>query len=268
MSAPDDTTPPAEGDDDDQGDELRARLEPPSFDRMRPVIGEVDALEVSLGLRGYGKSTILSARIRELRARVGGYVIGHSLGARIGRKLPAELGGHELPIRYHETLRKMEVGLREHPEDWHIKVGGSADDVIQYARALSLKVRERAWIDAGKVGRWSLAREMDGISAPPIILLIDEGIAVDAAAGNAQGKAEHAWFREWLFSLRHEHIALFWAIQNSSARSWVLVEQATCLYAFRIRHRWAIECVRAAGATEEDVRRLRYLERGERVVIR
>ena len=153
-----------------------------------PEIGKVNVLEVAVGLRGYGKSTTISQRAYELaRAYHGAYVIGHSLGARMPDVLP---DGTKLPIEYHATLASLERGLRRKPGSWHIKVGGSADEVIHYARLLSRAIRARAWSEAGHWSRWDTTRRMDGIRATPIILLIDELIALDAAGGKTQGNRE------------------------------------------------------------------------------
>lgn len=175
--------------------------------------------------------------------------------------------GTELPIRYYESLRDLERGLADRPGDWHVLVSSSADDVIQFARALSVSIRTRAWQDAGHWSRWNRTRQMSGIRAPAIILLIDELIALNAASGKTSGNAETVWFREWVFSLRHEHTALLCGIQNAAARSWLLVEQATKIYAVKARHEWALQLLRAAGATDEQLASIRDADVGEIAVI-
>lgn len=230
-----------------------------------PEIGKVNALEIAIGLRGFGKSTLLAERCFQLSAEWGGaYVIGHSLGARMPDKLP---DGTKLPIRYYATLRDLENGLQSHPGDWHILVGGSADPVIHYARALSEAIRAKAWFDEGNWSRWNITKRMDGIHAVPVIIIIDEMIALNAAGGKTQGTKETEWFREWVFSLRHEHTALLAGIQNAAARSWLMVEQATRIYAVKARHAWALELLRAAGATQDQLDNVRVADVGEIEVI-
>lgn len=232
---------------------------PDPADDHRPKIGDVNVLEVALGLRGVGKSTGLATRCLELQRSWGAYVIGHSLGARLPARLP---DGTELPIRYYGTLAKLEQGLSAHPGDWHVLASGRADDVIAFARRLSAAIRKRAWEATGTVQKWGPECRMDGIRAVPIIFLVDEGIAVKAARGKSHASHDDEWFQEWIFSLRHEHMAVLWGIQNSTARTWLLVEQASRIYAYRTRHQWALSAVQAAGATPEQVDRIRSLEVG------
>lgn len=244
-----------------------------------PEIGSVNVLECAVGLRGYGKSTKLCMEIVELSGRHTSYVIGHSLGARLPDRLP---DGSELPIVYHASMRDLEKGLRNHPGKWHIKVGGKADEVILYARALSVSLRKKAWADAGKIEKWTQASRMLGMRAPLVILLIDEGIAAKAAgagavkSGKSRGKPPTGeandldgddWFLEWVFSIRHEHTAVFWGIQNANARSWYLLDQATRIYVVRTRHEWAIQSLRSAGLDQDELAGLPHMERGEVVVI-
>ena len=77
-----------------------------------PEVGSWNHLEACIGQRGTGKSTFQCYRALELsRIANGAYVIGHSLGARLPSKLPAELGGTTLPIVYHPTIDKLERAL-------------------------------------------------------------------------------------------------------------------------------------------------------------
>jgi hypothetical protein len=227
-------------------------------------IERLNVFTAALGARGYGKSTILAIGAEEIASEIPCYVVGHSLGARFPDELP---DGTKLPITYYETIEKMERGLRRSPQRWHILASGSADEVLLFARRLSIEVRKRAWNEAGKLERWGPHKKMAGIEAPAIVVLVDEGIAVDAAAGKAQAKAEHRWFQELMFSLRHEHIALFYSIQNPSARSWLILDQANRIHVFHTRHRWAQEAARAAGATDQDVERMPTLGVGESILI-
>lgn len=227
-------------------------------------IGELNVLEIAVGLRGYGKSTCLCDRAHELASSAPAYVLGHSLGARLPDKLP---DGTKLPIEYHPTIEKLVSALRQRPAKWHILASGSADAVLLYARELSKEVRKRAWNEAGKLERWGPHKKMDGIEAPIIIVIIDEGIAINAAAGRSQGKEEHAWFTELIFSLRHEHIAMLYSIQNANARTWLLFDQASRIHVFRTRHEWARASLRAAGATEEDLATMPHFDVGESITI-
>lgn len=250
-----------------------------------PAIGTVNVLEATLGQRGKGKSTHQCHRALELSREYGGaYVIGHSLGARLPLKLPAELGGHELPIVYHHNLRELDAGLRKHPGKWHIiappALGGShrgevstADDLIRYSVSLSNSLRDRAYDRAKLRGERPLIspkiKSYDGLPCTPVIVLIDEGIAVKSAntAKGARDKQAQDWFYEWIFSLRHLHTALLYAVQNPSARSWYILSEATEIDCFYIRHQWALNAVQAAGATSEQIDEIRSLPPHEYVVI-
>lgn len=255
-----------------------------------PKIGTVNVLEATLGQRGKGKSTHQCARALELVRHFGGaYVIGHSLGARLPRTLPAELAGgkeHELPIEYHFNLRELDKAIRARPNKWHIiappplgdpKRGrvqvSSADEMIEYSMRLSQSLRDRAY-DRAKLRRERAIldpkiRVYDGLPCTPVIVIIDEGIAVKSAntAKGAKDKQAQDWFFEWLISLRHMHTVLLYSIQNPSARSWYLMSEATEIDVFYIRHQWALNAVQAAGATSDQINEIRRLEPHDYVVI-
>jgi hypothetical protein len=245
-----------------------------------PKIGEWNHLEASIGARGMGKSTWQEYRAWQLQQKSGGYVIGHSLGGRLTRELPRELGGHSLPIVYHTTIDKLESGLRRNPAKWHIlspplaldgnkiKAGealATADELLKFAARLSTAIRKSAWQRRHPFRIWGPNVDYKDIECPPIILIIDEGIAVESAAPSR--KEENKWFLQFLYSLRHYHIALLYAIQDGSARSWRILEQATMIYVFAIRHQWALNCMNAAGATTEEIDRIRRLQKYEHVTI-
>ncbi len=254
-----------------------------------PPIGSVNVLEATLGQRGKGKSTHQCARALELvREYKGAYVIGHSLGARLPAKLPAELGGETLPIEYHHNVRELDAALRRRPGNWHViappmlgdrKRGrvevSSADEMIQYTMRLSQSLRDRSY-DRAKLSQQNgrpliepKIRNYDGLPCAPIIVLIDEGIAVASAntGKSVRDKKEAQWFQEWLFSLRHLHTALLYAVQNPSARSWYILSEATEIDVFYIRHQWALNAVQAAGATSDQIREIRSLPPFEYVAI-
>lgn len=239
-----------------------------------PKVGEVNILEASIGKKGMGKSTHQAYRAWQVQQETGGYVIGHSLGMRLPEELPAELGGAKLPITYHQDLAALERGLRRHPQRWHIlaptlpEEGGppeqdSADDLMRYSIRLSTAVRREAWKRANP-GRALLGVPKNarflGLHAPPVIVLLDEGIAVSGAAtGEAATGDKNRWFLQYVYSLRHYHIALFYAIQEATSRSWRVLESATTLYVFRLDHAWALNAIEAAGASREQVEEIRQL---------
>lgn len=234
-------------------------------------IGSLDVLEAFVGARGQGKSTFLCQQVADLVEDVGGaYVIGHSMGARLPERLP---DGPRLPIDYHENVDAMARALRRNPNRWHIVASSTqpADPVIHYARRLSHSMREGIWRREHPLRPFNDTRRLDGKPMIPIVVIIDEGIAVDAAdgRGGSAGHEETKWFRAWLFSLRHEHIAVFYAIQNANARSYLVIDQATAVHAFKTRHEWALSAIRAgAGATQEQLERIRSLPRYERLTFR
>ncbi len=229
----------------------------------RPTIGEVNVLEASVGQRGAGKSTLQCQRAEDLSHEFGGaYVIGHSLGARLPRRLP---DGTELPLTYHESIAKLERGLRRHPDRWHIlapplSIKGhrdTCDELLQFVIRLSDELKKAAWKKAHPFGLWKSTVNYDGVHCTPIIVLIDEGIAVEAAGPSRKDK--NTWFLEFLYSLRHMHVALLYAIQDASARSWRVLEQATAIHVFSIRHAWALQSIQAAGADDDELERIKRL---------
>lgn len=234
------------------------------------AIGDIDVCETFVGQRGNGKSTFMCAQAVDQVVEAGGaYVIGHSMGARLPVRLPD--GGPILPITYHVDVDSMDRGLKRHPGRWHIVASETvpADEVIQYARRLSYSMRERLWRARHPFQRFNSTRKMDDgtFFAPPIIILVDEGIMVDAANSKGDGAGDdQRWFKAWLFSLRHEHTALYYSIQNANARSYIIIDQATKIHAFHSRHEWALGAIRAgAGATQEDIERIRNLPRYEKL---
>jgi hypothetical protein len=237
----------------------------------RPTVGKVDVLEASIGKRGMGKSTWQCHRADQLCREYGGaYVIGHSLGARLPPALPPDLGGRTLPITYHQTIRNLERGLRRSPDRWHVlapplsaTVRDTADDLLRFAVRFSDSLRKQAWQKAHPFSFWSPTKSMDGIRCTPVIVIIDEGIAIEAAGPSR--KEDNRWFLEFLYSLRHYHTVLLYAIQDASARSWRVLEQATVINAFRVTHRWALQSLEAAGASPEEVERIRHQARFQHV---
>lgn len=241
----------------------------------RPTVGSVNVLETSVGQRGTGKSTWQCMRANELCHEWGGaYVLGHSLGGRLPSKLP---DGTELPITYYETLMKLEAGIRKHPERWHILAPpinlpnkDTADDLLRFSVRFTDGVRKAAWEKAHPFAmkKWKSSTNMEGIHATPTIVIIDEGIAIESAGSTK--KDSNRWFYEYLFSLRHYHMAMFYSIQDPNARTWQLLGQSREIYVFNTRHRYALECIRAAGATDEEMERIKslptpkQLEKGER----
>lgn len=242
----------------------------------RPAIGEVNVLEASIGKRGMGKSTYQAYRTLVLSREFGGaYVIGHSLGARLPSKLPPALGGETLPIVYHPTIDKLARGVRSKPDKWHVLapplVGrgsedpSTADDLLRYAVTLAESIKKAAWQRAHPFKLWRSTVSYEGVRAPPVIIVIDEGIAIESAGPSR--KEANRWFLQLLYSLRHYHTALLYAIQDPSARSWRVLEQATAIHIFRIKHQWALESLRAAGADSDQLERIKALAPYQRVTL-
>jgi hypothetical protein len=248
-----------------------------------PKVGSVDELECFLGQRGTGKSTHMCDRILELASRAGGaYVIGHSLGQRLPESLPKELGGETLPLSYHATIRDLDKGLRKKPERWHVLAPANkyefpdhvkgdaetADDLIKYAIRLSAMLRVRAWKKEHPFALTKNPTKMrfGGLSIPPIILFFDEGAAV---AGAAQSKTSvgSSEFREFLFSLRHMHIAMYWCLQDPNAKTYMMMSQATLIHVHHTSHQYAVNAIRAAGASEEQLEAIEDLSGYEHVTI-
>lgn len=233
-----------------------------------PEIGSFDHLDCAIGARGMGKSTLQEQVALTLQRESGAYVIGHSLGARLTRRLPTELGGDKVPLKYHTSLRKLEAGLRWSPGKWHIlapplagdgsreAAQDSADDLLKFALRLSTALKKQAWQKAHPFKHWHPNVDYTGVRCRPVVVIIDEGIAIESASTRS-GKEENRWFLSFLFSLRHNHIALLYAIQNSNARSWLILEQATVIRVFRIKHMWALDAMRAAGASPEELETIR-----------
>lgn len=254
---------------------------------MSIAVGDLDELEVFLGQRGTGKTAHACLRILEgLHRHGGGYVLGHSLGARLPREMPKELGGNELPISYHATVDKLARALRRHPERWHVlapplphewgeqATGGrdpeTADDLLRYAVRLSAVLRLSAYRKKHLIKGWFTRDpsrlDFTGLVVPPVYVLIDEGIAVEGAAASKTRQTSRQ-FLQFLFSIRHMHIALEWCIQDPNARSYQLMSQATLLHVHHTKHQWAVNAIQAAGANEDEVERIEDLHGYEYVTV-
>jgi hypothetical protein len=176
-----------------------------------------------------------------------------------------------LPLVYHESIRKLEQGIRRQPDKWHILAPpinskghrDTCDELLQFVVRLSDSLKKAAWQRAHPFGFWKSTVNMEGIHCTPIIVLIDEGIAVEAAGPSR--KDRNTWFLEFLYSLRHMHVVLLYAIQDASARSWRVLEQATAIHVFSIRHAWALQSIQAAGASPEEIERIRHLPTPEQL---
>lgn len=250
---------------------------------LGPEVGTFNVLEVTLGQRGEGKSSWQCHRARELVRLASGqaFVIGHSLGARLPKSLPAELGGGTLPIEYHRSIESLDKGLHARPANWHIfapplrlimtakqrseLVQQTCDDLIKYSAHLSQALRDRAYDREHPLEmKTAAARDYDGIKCPVVIVIVDEGIAIESAGkgDDKSSRDKRDWFLEWIYSLRHFHTALLYAIQNPSARNWHLLSEATAVYLFRIRHQWALNEAQAAGASRAEIKLVRKFPKG------
>lgn len=231
-------------------------------------IGELNDVELVLGLRGYGKSTYCAHRAMVLQSATGGYVVGHSLGARFPAKLP---DGTNVPVDFYPTIEKLDKGLQSRPDRIAILVGGNGDEIIKYARRLSARIRRAAYYrDNGWYNvlyrPWSNLRNMDGIVARPVIVIVDEGVAMSMNLGKTSTKnPESKEFREAIYGARHEHIAYLFQIQDPNAIGSALQTQATHYIVFRLEHEWPLNGVRAAGATRYDIEEIKTLDIGEYV---
>lgn len=254
---------------------------------MSVRVGDLDELECFLGQRKTGKTAHACLRILEgLHRHGGGYVLGHSLGARLPRQMPKELGGNELPISYHATIEKLARALRRHPERWHVlapplphewgeqATGGrepeTADDLLRYAVRLSAVLRLAAYRRKhpikGYTTRDPSRLDFTGLEVPPVYVLIDEGIAVEGAAAS-KSKETSRQFLQFIFSIRHMNIALEWCIQDPNARSYQLMSQATLVHVHHTKHQWAVNAIQAAGASDDEIERIEQLHGFEYVTI-
>lgn len=249
-----------------------------------PRVGEVNVLEASIGAKGSGKSTHQVMRAYELQRQfAGAYVIGHSIGQRLPTRLPPGMyGGVELPITYHRSVIDLERGLRKAPQRWHIiapplaqedrtpdRPKSSADDLLKFSIGLSHALRVQAWHRAHPLRFLPKnGASFTGLQVPPVIVILDEGVAVQAAAAGERSKGEKAdWFNEYLISLRHLHIALLYAVQGATMRSWHILEQASAIHCFQVAHQWGLNAIQAAGASPEQVEQIRTLPKYHHVTI-
>jgi len=225
----------------------------------KPLIGDWNHFEMMIGKRGQGKSTLMLERMLDLDMEANGaYKIAHSLGQRFPTKLPSK---RVFQLRYHNTIQSLDSWLRRKPDDIHVVTSDDAQPVLEYAQQLGRAVKRDA------LGYFARKKQPLGQPATPIIVGIDEMVALDAAMGSAQGKDASRWFRKLIISLRHEHIALIAGIQDSNAVSYVNAGLATKLWCFKTTHLYAIQSLRAGGMDPADLDRLPKLDVGEKIEV-
>lgn len=240
----------------------------------RPKIGDWNHFEMMIGKRGMGKSTLMLERMLDLDAIAGGsYKLAHSMGQRFPNRLPS---GRSFQIHYYPVastggpgerpdsgpaIRKLDSGLRRHPDDIHVLVSDDAQPILEYAQQLGRAVKRSA------LGFFARRSNPLGKPATPIIVGIDEMVALDAAMGSAQGKDAARWFRKLIISLRHEHIALLAGIQDSNCVSYINAGLATKLWCFKTTHLYAIQSLRAGGMPTEQVESLPNLKKGQKILV-
>jgi hypothetical protein len=220
-------------------------------------IGTLDDITAIVGERGVGKSTKAIFDVDDFRARTGGIILGHSPNGQIG----------DAPdIRFYDSIRDMAKGLRKEPAMKHFVVSGaSPEDVIDYARLLSLSLRREGHKLAGH--KFNAHRPAPkGTYATPIKVVVDEGTHLDtkdkiakAEDGGPASTRETKELEKFLTSARHEHIALTWLIQAPTARSWRFMEQSNRFFVFRYVHEWGGNALRAAGLPQDEVVKVRTL---------
>ncbi len=227
-------------------------------------IGEWNHVYLIFGLRGFGKSTYCVEEAMRIGYPAGAYVIGHSLGARFPRALP---DGENVPVEFYSSIDKLNRGLKRNPAKIHILASGEADDVIRYARELSRSIRRKAWRrEKGWFRQWNDMSNMNGIVAPPILVILDESVALSMNLGKTSHRNEDSrYFREALYSARHEHIGYMFQIQDPNALGPAVMSQGTNYVCFRLEHQWAINALNAAGAPDEMLDEIPHLELGEYV---
>lgn len=220
-------------------------------------IGTLDRITAVVGERGVGKSTKALLDADDFRRRTGGYIIGHSPNGQIGFRDD---------IQFHDSLKSLAKGLRKFPTMKHfIASGASPEDVIDYARLLSVSLRKQGH-KLAKVPFHPHRPAPAGTKATPILVIIDEGTHLDttdrvkrAEDGGPASTRETKELEKFLTSARHEHIALTWLIQAPTSRSWRFMEQSNRFFVFRYVHEWGGNALRAAGLPQDEVVKVRTL---------
>lgn len=222
---------------------------------MKPV-GSVDRVTTIIGERGMGKSTfIVKVDIPDFQREAGGYVVGHSPNGQIGA---------DPTIQFHDSLASLQKGMKKHPGRAHFVTRGAPEDVIAYGQALALSIRkryhERFAAAEFRRGRYVNKFRPDrpapkGLEAPPVLIVIDEGMMMDANPSPGELKR----LQVTLTSARHNHTAITWSSQAPTARQWVLLEQSNRLRIFRYTHEYGANALRAAGIHRDVIPALRDL---------
>lgn len=214
---------------------------------MSVAVGKVDRITVILGERGTGKSTLAWIDAAEFQRETGGYVIGHSPNGQIGARRN---------IVFHDSLKKLAAGIRRAPDKMHFVVRDRAEPVIDYGQSLATAIRKRAFQRAHPLKRWREDRPMpDGVLAPPVLIIIDEGVAMARHPKNFEVER----LEVFLTSARHKHVAFTWLSQAPTARQWVIMEQANRFRVFRYTHEWGGNAIAAAGIDRDALEVIREM---------
>ncbi len=225
---------------------------------QKPPVGEWNVFELMVGKRGMGKSHKMMTRLQELDDEAhGAYKLGHSMGMRFPHR-----AAPGLQIHYHRSIESLDKKLRALPDDFHVMVSDDADELVQYAQQLGKNVIRR------EMGLFGRNKDPQGKRVTPVIVVVDEMVALSAAKGSAQGNKNGDWFRKFVISLRHNHVGMLSGIQDSNAISYINAGLSTKVHCFRITHEWALNSIRASGGlSKEQLERIPKLGVGECITI-
>lgn len=208
-------------------------------------LGTLDRITVVVGERGVGKSTLARRDASAFQHETGGLVIGHSPNGAIGASPE---------IAFADSMRELERGLRRRPDLQWFLTRGDPEHLFDYAQALSLGLRKRAFKQAGAKFREHRPPPFP-IDATPVLVVVDEGAYLKRHPDNEQTEE----IERFLVSARHNHVALTYSIQAPTRRLWILMEQATRFRIFRYTHEWGANALRAAGIPQPVVPQLKEL---------
>ncbi len=222
-------------------------------------LGQYNEVVAVFGEKGTGKSTWLKRFAREFLRRTGGFVIGHSPKGQIGA---------DKDVIFADSIKELDANLQRYPSRLHFVTVGRPEDVIEYGRAMSRRLRERA-VKHGP-GRTGFAKLFGrkfhpnrpappGTPCPPVLILIDEGIEMQ----EAPTREEATQLQTFLTAARHEHVGFVFSIQAPSKRAWMITEQARVVVCFRYMHEWGFNSIRAGGVPMHVIERVKALPRFE-----
>ncbi len=212
--------------------------------------GEWNHVEGFLGIRGCGKSALMTRRALELAAQTPCFIIAHDAQRQLKDELPASLGGWKTRIVRFETVANADA--------WLTREG---DNALGRIVAVSCMDGTEVVAFAHNVAARSLARSPRSEGpAPPVVCMLDEITRCKGLQSSYLDQTMH----DAIALARHKHCALLWGVQSVRRVHHEAMGQATVLYVFKLKADAGLQrLAEEADLTEESLQLVKRLNQYE-----